>query len=525
MKTDVVVIGAGLAGMVAALAAHEGGAEVLLLDRGPAGRGTNSALSNGVFAGPTLSYDPDDYINDTVETGRHLNRLSYVKQIAREAPRAFQFLRAAGIDLALSANTCSVNSPVSGMIPGVTLVDCFRQRLRDAERIYIKNGYYVTDILRRDDRVSGVIAFDRAGREEKIKASAVVMACGGAGAIYRRNDNQKRILGQGYHLAAKAGLALRDMEFVQFYPIVIDEPGLPSVMIYPPYPRVVKILSASGENILVKCGLEDLNDAIRKKRDTFSALLLAESRSSDVFLDLRDVPENRWERHPLVLLRKIRFDFHHRPVRISPAAHFFIGGVDIDESGQTALAGLFACGEMVWGFHGANRMGGNALTECVVSGLLTGNSATRYALSVGQIPSHQSQILEAPYPAGGSSTKINLRAMLRRVRVAAWEWGGVVRSADGLSAGLQEVDNIRRQVCQAAVDTLSEKRLRMDLLSALFVLKALLKASVGRLESRGCFIRSDFPLENDADWLRNSRLSYDQTEDDFTVSYELVKQA
>jgi aspartate oxidase len=210
-----------------------------------------------------------------------------------------------------------------------------------------------------------------------IQSRAVILSAGGAGAIYRRNDNQRSILGDGYALALRAGLPLFDLEFVQFYPFVLGEPRLSSFLLYPPYSKEVRLFNEKGEDLLEQFSFRgDLNQAIVAQRDRLSIALYHASQNGDVFFDLTQVPEGEWEHYPLNFLKKSKFPFRDRPFLVSPAVHFFMGGVEIDEKAATSLPGLFAAGEVVWGIHGANRLGGNALTECAVFG----------AIGVGQQP-------------------------------------------------------------------------------------------------------------------------------------------
>jgi len=222
MWADVIIVGAGLAGMTAALAAEQAGADVILVDRGPIGTGTNSALANGVFSGPDSAEAAAEYVKTVVQIGKRLNRLSYVKQVAREAPAAVEFLNSLGLEIAHTRGRWSVRSPRPEVIPGITLVRRVAERVLERARIRVERGVRVTRLLRTSGRAAGVRGFDLSGRAREVRGSAVVLACGGAGAIYAKHDNQGTILGQGYHLAAEAGLDLWDMEFVQFYPIVLQ---------------------------------------------------------------------------------------------------------------------------------------------------------------------------------------------------------------------------------------------------------------------------------------------------------------
>ncbi len=522
MSPDVIVVGAGLAGMTAALAAEEAGADVALVDRGAIGLGTNSALSNAVFSGPISPGRADEYVDLVLRVGKQLNRVAYVRQVARESSGAVAFLQSLGLEIARIPGQWSVRSARPEVIPGVVLVRRVAELVAARSRIRAARGLYVRRLLTSPDGVFGVAGVDRGGRERTIRAPAVILACGGAGAIYSRHDNQASMMGQGYRLAAGAGLALWDMEFVQCYPIVLDEPEMPMVMIYPPYPREATLIDASGADLLKKHHLGDINQAIVRERDTFAAMLAAEAHAGSVCVDLRAVPDTSWAFHPLSLLARFRSECRSRPVRISPAVHFFMGGVQTDEEGRTSHTGLFACGEMVWGLHGANRMGGNALMECLVSGRRAGLGAARW------VRAHSEDATD-PVPASGETVsgedRVDLRDLRRRLQDVAWKHAGVVRSGEGMAAGVRMVEELWHTLHRARVGTLRERILRDDLMSAAFTLRAVLTAGLGRLESRGSFLRDDYPAQDDARWLKNSRTSWDPDSDRLHVDYLPVNAA
>lgn len=529
MEKTVIVIGAGLAGIIAACAAHEEGAEVILIDRGSIGLGTNSALAGGAFTCPTLQYSPQEYIKDTLHTGRMINRESTVRLIAREAPNTFEFLRSMGLHLTEFPKKYSIKPEKIDVIPGVILMKTLSGAVANLERVHKLTGFYATSILKDENHAYGIRGLDKEGKETTIYAPSVVLATGGAGAIYLKNDNQKQIMGQGYYLAAMAGLELWDMEFVQFYPIVLADPHLPSMLVYPPYPKEMRLINPSGENVLTKYDLGDINEAILKKRDEFSEILFKEMLSNPVYMDCRDIPASSWEKYPLTLLAKLKFDFRTKPVLISPATHFFMGGVQTDDVGGTFLPGLFACGEVAWGLHGANRRGGNALTECAVFGKIAGQHAARYALS--QRASLQETASRAVPPSviassrrvrGNLEAEKSLKELRRQIREVAWEKAGILRSEGDLKEGLAAIDEIDMQLHSATLRNISEKRLKQDLLSACFVLKAVLMASLGRKESRGSFNRKDFPHEDNINWLKNSCLTYNLAQGTFALSYHEV---
>jgi succinate dehydrogenase/fumarate reductase flavoprotein subunit len=233
-------------------------------------------------------------------------------------------------------------------------------------------------------------------------------------------------------------------------------------------------------------------------------------------MDLREVPEERWGAHPLSLLARFKAECRQRPVRISPAVHFCMGGVRTDSESRTDLVGLYACGEIVWGLHGANRMGGNALMECLVTGRIAGEAAARAARHTPLPVGAPTRTQKSP-PSG--SIAIDLQTVRERLQAAAWRHAGIVRSGQGMQAGLAEVESIAAVLRDARADTPKDRILRFDLLSAAFTLRAILAAGQGRLESRGAFIRSDYPAQDDGQWLRNSRSTWNAADNRFQVRY------
>lgn len=520
MGKRIIIIGAGLAGMMAAYAAQAEGVEVILIDKGPLGIGTNSALANGVFACPTADFSQEAYREDTIRVGRKINEVATVNRIAQEAPKAMAFLRSLGLDLKERRGLFSVFTPRPEVIPGLILVKTLAEKILGLEKITVLRNLYITDLLK-EQTVTGIKGFDETGREIILQASAVILAAGGAGAIYRRNDNQRSTMGQGYALAARAGLSLWDMEFVQFYPLVLNEPRLPSLLVYPPYPDEIKLVNASGEDLLKKWKVDNINEAVMTKRDAFSVLLYEEDQKGPVYLDCRHLPESSREYQQAALFKKVRFDFQHNPVAVSPAAHFFMGGVRVDHQGQTSLPGLFACGEIVWGFHGANRRGGNALTECAVMGRISGRKAAHFALTHPDAGSYTPQETQG-CRAGKRPSLALLKDLRRRLREGAWNYAGIIRTETGGKQGLMETKELQSQLEAVCPQSIEERKLKEDLLSGVLVTRAILTAGLARQESRGSFIRPDFPREDDRHWLKNSCLTLEPGEAAFSLTHEAV---
>lgn len=524
MQNRVIVVGAGLAGMVAALGAREKGAEVTLVDRGSVGLGTNSALSGGLFTGPTKLHGLGEYTRETLHAGRGINCEDMVKLIGAKASVGFDFLRSLDLQIAELPTAWAVRPSNPEIIPGLALVRKVAEKMRELRGIFCYTGFYVTHILTNNGQACGVRGFDRTGKDRVIYGDGVVLAAGGAGAIYSRHDNQRTIMGQGYYLAARAGLTLWDMEFVQCYPLVIAEPHLPSMLVYPPHAPEARLVNGRGEDILARYGIQDINEAIMKKRDQLSLILHEESRTTPVLLDLSNVPKQRWASYPLAVLGKLQSEAIRKPFAVSPAVHFCMGGIAVDHEGQTGLPGLYACGEITWGMHGANRRGGNALTECVVMGRIAGGSAAmngaREKRNTGQ-PHDKDR--EGKVSSGQPGPPVSLRELRDRIRCLAWECAGVVRDEESMRKGLRALDAIAGEARKASWAIVRERVIREDLMSAVFSLRAILSASLGRKESRGSFIRRDFPKEDNAHWRKNSCLTYNPEKSTFSVTYHSVK--
>ena len=520
MKSDVIIVGGGCAGMVAAIEARKAGARVAIIDKGQIALGTNSALSNATFFGPTRQYSPEKYVKDTLRTGREINREALVRLVAKEAPHAFSLLRSLGLTLVEFQGGYYIKSVRPDLIPGITLVKALAGKIRSVSGIEVLTGVYVTDILK-EQSIRGIRGFAKTGEEVLIHAPAVVLATGGAGALYLRSDNQKSMMGQGYYLAAKAGLELWDMEFVQFYPLVMAQPGLPSLLLYPPYPERARVINDAEQDILEKYGIGNPSEAHITKRDTFSAILFQESIKGPLYMDYRMVPASQWKKHPLSLLARIKFDFRNQPFVVAPAAHFFMGGIRIDEGGHTSLPGLFSCGEVAWGLHGANRVSGNALTETVVFGKIAGRNAARYALTHRMSQSEPKALLEKS-SHGISSSPRTLREFRQRIREMAWRHAGVMRDEKGLREGLVKLAKVEADLKGIVPQTVNERIGKENLMSAAFVLKAVLTASLSRTESRGSFIREDFPRQDDINWRKNSCLKYDWEGGRFSLTYHPI---
>lgn len=500
---DVVVIGSGAAGLRAAASVAEAGLSVCVVSKGSPGKSTCTWFSGGVMAGSAVPGQPDSHRQRTLTAGRGLNDRGLVDILVAEAPHRLSELMRWGIqaDLINGYLYARGRPPVFGE----AIVDCLLRR-NEALGTRFSGHLLVTDILFRNG-VAGIGAYEKtSGRWTALTAKAVIIATGGAAGLYLRNDNPGRILGDGYRLALEAGAALQDMEFVQFYPLCLSEPGAPPLVIPPRMADRGLLINDDGEDIYQKYAITE-RPAGERARDRLAQALFKEvyRNGSHVWLDLRGLSEEDWRVDPFGASMQGFLSEHHGaanlPLRVAPAAHHTMGGARIDASGATSVPGLFAAGEAVGGLHGANRMGGNALSETLVFGARAGSAAAAWARR--SKPEDRQALLKAL--AGRARKWTNGRPigaeLKQRLRRIMWEDGGIIRAENRLSRARDAVKAIQQEASVPSSELNGKPLLDLiELRSAATVAAIILEAALKRRESRGAHFREDFPDQNDAEW-------------------------
>ncbi len=518
LTTDVLVIGSGLAGILSALEATRCGVTTLLLGKFAIGMGTNTSLGS-TFTAANSRFSKEDHLRVTLGAGQGLNQRSLVNRLVENGPEAIETVRRHGVPLVERGKGYVLDRPNTvSQLAGVLFTKILRENLTGTS-VKLMPGLTIFDLVVEEGEIRGAFGFYKDGRSCLIRSKAVILATGGAGAIYRRNDNQKSILGDGYILALNAGLPLRDLEFVQFYPFVLAEPRLSTFILFPPYSKEAKLINERGEDLLGGSGIRGgLNQAVMDQRDRLSIFLYEASQTGDVYFDLTRIPEEEWEFYPLNILKKSKYPFRERPVLVSPACHFCMGGVEIDENAGTELPGLFAAGEVTWGVHGANRHGGNALTECAVFGILAGRSAVEHvrsketpALSVPDALSRKWERKANQYLRRKRGTFERPRDLFMELKRLAWASIGPVREEALLRQGLERLADL-----EPRIGNTSDLFRKKELMNASILIKAILKGSLARRESRGAFYRNDFKNQDDENWLKNSCYRLEKKEIEIT---------
>lgn len=538
LRTDVLIVGGGGAGLRAAIEAQRYGADTLLVDKSIAGWNNNTALAGGGVKGALAGMldesiekqyrTPEEHFVDTVRYGEYLNDQHLVEILAVEAPA--RILEMADFGVSDFHALCTLGNPAKG---GAAITDGMNAA-RKALGGRTVHACVVIDLLRADGRVVGALGYRIIQRRfVRILAKTTILASGGSGELFERNYTVCTTTGDGYALAARAGAPLIDMEFVQFSPYIPADPALPMWYVMPCKARMLGVLrNANGESFLERY-LKPVGPEGEPFLRRFGALptdireIIAwaicmevhqgRGHQGGVFLDLTHVPDEAWEEdNPGRFNRHVLFhgfDFK-KPILVIPGAITHLGGVRIGETGQTGVPGLYAAGEVTGGVHGARRRGGNAISDCLVFGARAGKYAALEARRLGATPEPENtdEALGAarafaarpPVPEG------HPKELKRRIKAAMWKHVGPLRDAAGLASAREALDGIRRDAADALYATDAfELQGAVEVRHMLDTGRLIIESASRRRETRGDHYRLDFPERGGPEWLVNVEVSGD----------------
>jgi succinate dehydrogenase/fumarate reductase flavoprotein subunit len=509
---DILIVGSGSAGLRAAIAAREKNMDVLVVSKRSPGKATATVVSGGVFAATREGDSTQGHRARTLQAGRGINQPELVNILVEEGPARLKEMRHWGIDAEFRQGY--LFSKGRPPIWGESIIQCLLQRNRAVGTRFM-GGTVVAALKMRKDS-GGALAFcPKSGNWITINAGAVILATGGCAALYKRHDNPQGMLGDGYALALAAGAILQDMEFVQFYPLGVAEPGLAPFLIPPRIADKGLMFNRRQEEIHEKYNILE-RPAAEKARDKLSQALFNEiyRDGQEVFLDMRIIPDQEWMKDPFsASARQIlakRYGALERALRIAPMAHHVMGGVQIDPWCSVSVPGLYAAGEVTGGLHGANRMGGNALTETLVFGKRAGEAAAAWIKTTHGRGKKRRLFEFAPGTtdsrAGAAVPRlIHLKKQLKELM---WEQGGIVRNGHGLAKALVEAQAILDQAHGNAYCPQGEETHHvLELRTAAYVATLILQAALRRAESRGAHFREDYSAQDDENWRGHLLLS------------------
>ncbi len=497
--THLLVVGSGVAGLTAALDADgRPGVSVTLLTKATL-ESSNTWFAQGGVAVVTSSDDTvAEHVADTLAAGAGLSDDDAAGVLCAEGPEAVQHLIDRGVlfdvhDGVLARGLEAAHSHerilhAGGDATGAAIAAALIARLRDSS-VLVRENTTAVDLVVEGGRVVGVTLLDG----ERITADAVVLATGGAGQLYPYTTNPGVATGDGLAMALRAGAVAADLEFYQFHPTSLAAPGNHLVSEAVRGEGAVLIDSAGRRFML------DLHpDAELAPRDVVARGIAAQMAAQDgkpVRLDATGLgAEFLAARFPTIdaAVRARGFDWAREPIPVTPAAHYFMGGVRTDLWARTSLPGLFAVGEVACnGLHGANRLASNSLLE----GAVYGRRVVDAVLAASDLPTEpfdaewaQPVLVQLP-TAGVLSSRADLQQLM-------WDAAGLSRDGDGLSAAAAE---LARWAVPAATDAKSAEDANLHV-----VAQAVVASALARRESRGGHFRTDFPETGDGPGVHSS---------------------
>lgn len=504
--TDVLVVGSGIAGLRAAIAAAEH-ADVLLVTKDKVEQSATWHAQGGIAVATAPADSCERHAHDTLAVAGGLAHEQIVQEVVSEAPGQIDELRRwgacfdrTGQALALGregAHTAARVIHANGDATGREIVRVLLKQARASPRIRIFEECFVIDLLTHGGQAVGVVTFHPKYGHQMFWAATTVLATGGVGRVYRETTNPAVATGDGLGLAFRAGAVLRDLELIQFHPTTLYVAGAARALIS-------EAVRGEGAYLVHRDGRRFMHEYDQRgelaPRDIVCRAISTEMKHEgmpNVYLDLRHLPPGMFaDRFPTIhgLCRDFDLDPEHDLIPVRPSAHYAIGGVLTDARSRTTIPGLLACGEVACtGLHGANRLASNSLLEGLVFGKRAGQLAADRAATTRRIdhPPMLSHLLpQSP------RTPLDVADVLHSLQSVMSRNVAVERSADRLRETVEIIEFWSRYVMDKVFDTPGE----WETQNVLTVAMCVATAAAARCESRGVHYRSDFPQPDEKNW-------------------------
>lgn len=537
LQTDVLIIGGGMAGMRAAIEAHDRGAKATLVNKGAFGRDGGATWMAGAGY-ETALYPPDSveqHIRDTILASRFLANQKIVTTVLKLSPQSVRELAKWGVRYVKDSKGRLEQWQMPGHRfmrsmrtttghPGPFFSRALRDQIRRRD-IQVIEDVFTTDLLKKGDTVVGAVGIDlRDGEFRVMKAKSTILATGGAAACYNLNSNGNATLGDGMGMAYRAGGKLMDMEFHQFTPgFVIWPPNIAGSDTYKVLTVIYGyLLNRQGERFMHRYYPETMEWS---RREQVARSIYAEVRArkgsphGGVYLSIAHQPRNlldaflEFHKTDSVIKRiqESGIDLHHDAFEVGAPAHYTQGGCWVNEQCETSLDGLYAIGEVAGGLDGADRLGGNALPYCMGMGVISGRQAARRAQAIGRLEIDEGQMEELrkeTFEPLERTQGVSPLEIKKKIRDNMEEYAKFFRNREGLETGLKVVKEIREKSLPNLWVSAKNKRYNLDWVEAMEVrnmtnvAEMTFRSALMRTESRGAHERSDYPKE-DPGWLKN----------------------
>jgi succinate dehydrogenase / fumarate reductase flavoprotein subunit len=548
---DVLVIGAGLAGMRAALAAAEEGADVGILSKVHPVRSHSNAAQGGINAALGAEDTWESHAFDTVKGSDYLGDQDAIEIMCREAPQEILDLEHLGVTFhrneegrlgtrafggASAARTYYVAD-----ITGQAILHVLYEQLMKSSEVYRYEEWFVTNLVTDDaGHIAGCLVRNiRDGSMDSFAAKTVILASGGNGQIYNPTTNALICTGDGIAMAYRIGAELMDMEMVQYHPTTLAGNGL--LITEGARGEGAHLYNANGERFMEKYAPNKMELASRDVVSRAEQTEINEGRGfpdGTVALDITKVSRKRIHEALREIVNVGRdfagVDITSEPIHIKPGNHYTMGGVKTDSLGRTRIPGLYAAGECACvSVHGGNRLGANSLLDTLIFGKRAGRDAADHARKHKLPGIPHSKLADEERGIGEIVRREKTGRRVSEIRAelgaAMDEYVAVFRDEEGLRTALGIVDRLKEESRKVAIDDKGEI-FNQDLLSAIelgFMLdnaEAVVLAAIERKESRGAQFRTDYPERNDDEWLKHIVLSANGDRPDVSYSEVTITQ-
>ncbi len=534
---DIIIVGSGIAGLVCALAMAPRRVTLITKTKGLAG-GSSVLAKGGIAAAIGPGDSPAEHARDTLQAGAGLSNAGRALELAEEGIESLQLLLDAGVrfDRALDGTLELAQEAAHGRArvihaggdsTGEVVVTALARQLAATPSIQVLNNTFAYDLVIEEGTVQGLLALDAANNRTFHRSSRVVLATGGIGMTWWRTTNPVEATGDGLAMAARAGAILTDIEFMQFHPTALDVVGEGACL-----PLLTEALRGAGAVLLDHSGhrfmREEHEDAELAPRDVVArAIQRRASVGQAVFLDLRPVIEGGQAAHfpqALQAAKSAGLDPASQALPITPAAHYHMGGIQVDSTGRSSVRGLWACGEVAaTGVHGANRLASNSLLEGLVYARKVAKDVCRKTA--------ERRTLEQCEPdlsvTEGPPADLDFDAILETTRRTMSDLVGISRSATGLKSALSVLSDLSLQLehrgarPRAGYGTREAFVRGCEVRNTVLVARLIALAALQREESRGAHYRSDFPLVR-AGWQRRQEMTINRLESKCTSETRAV---
>jgi L-aspartate oxidase len=506
-ETDFLIVGAGIAGLRAAIGLAADGARVLVVTKEALGESNTNYAQGGIAVAMSGEEDVALHLDDTVNAGDGLVNREAARVLVEEGPLRVEELLRWGTDfdreggqLMLTREGAHSRNRILHAHGDATGAEIGRSLLRHArsrQEITLREWTTTICLMMHNGAVAGVKLLDKDGELSQVRARAVLLASGGAGQVYSDTTNPAVATGDGIAMAYHAGAEIADMEFYQFHPTALSLPNVPRFLLSEALRGEGAYLrNASGERFMERYHpLLELAPRDVVARAITREGMGAAGETLPVYLDMRHVTKiDPATRFPGIsnFLGEHGLDLRQHLIPVRPAAHYLMGGVRTDVDGCTSLSRLYAAGEVACtGVHGANRLASNSLLEGLVFGARAAEAMTSETAAPSRTVSSSSELQPLREVA-------DLRSRLRQ---AMWHQAGLLRDAEGLAAAREQVRAIESE------NPTGFSRPFVELQNLQTVAKLIVCSAMARRESRGAHYRNDFPQRDDAQFQKHSVLS------------------